>query len=141
MVSSASYGVGCDVESFGWNRFSSGRKVGRLSHITAMANSTELQLAMPTRVHVGFALSMEKREYTRMTLMTQTLVAVSETQIDYSRGEDHNIPRAKLKTSASFDFWPSLKPQICLIGIHRTKMFVRMLGIAWPRYHARLLIQ
>jgi hypothetical protein len=43
-----------------------------------MANSTELQLAIPTRVQVGFALSIEKREYTRITLMTQTLIVVSK---------------------------------------------------------------
>lgn len=62
METAASCGVGCDAADFGWTRFSSGRRVGRLAHITAIANSTELQFAMPTRVHVGFALSMEKRE-------------------------------------------------------------------------------
>jgi hypothetical protein len=40
--------------------------------------SAELQLAIPTRVQVGFAFSIENMEYTRTTLMTQTLIAVSK---------------------------------------------------------------
>jgi hypothetical protein len=40
--------------------------------------SAKLHLAIPTRVQVGFAFSIENMEYTRTTLMTQTLVAVSK---------------------------------------------------------------
>jgi hypothetical protein len=91
IVSSAIWGVGCDVIGLGKIQFKIGRSVGRLAHITAMANSTLLQLAIPTNVpglgqyrwllsreiiyvHVGFSLSMAKSETTRITLITQTLL-------------------------------------------------------------------
>lgn len=97
-----------------------GRSVGRLALITAIANSTELQFAIPTRVsvyvqwlvwirargfylQVGSLLSIWKRAVTRMTLITHTLGEIrDEEPINVDR-ETYKPPSRKMKVKAIFD--------------------------------------